>query len=448
MRGLLISAMASGQGKTTLTCGLMAAFQSRGLRVAGFKCGPDYIDPMFHREVLGVPSRNLDLFLQGEAGVRRSYAAPRGADLALTEGAMGFYDGLGGTDEASAYDLARCLSLPVVLALRPRGSSLTLAAQVKGLMDFRPETHIAALVLTCCKPGLHGHLAPILEKETGLPVAGYLPPMEEAELPSRHLGLYTAGEIDDLRGRFAAVGAQLEETVDLDRLLALAGGEQREETARPRPEPVCTIAVARDEAFCFCYPDNLEALEAAGARLAFFSPLRDEKPPEPIHGLYLVGGYPELYARKLGENTSMREQLRRLVTAGLPTVAECGGFLYLQRSLEDEQGESRPMTGALDGAGYRTEGLRRFGYLELTAREDSMLFRAGERIPAHEFHYWDCTRNGEDLSAEKPLSGRSWRCGRAGENLYAAFPHLHFGGVLPLGERFVRAAKKWRERYG
>ena len=449
MKGLLVSAMASGQGKTILTCGLMAAFQQRGVPVAGFKCGPDYIDPMFHTQVLGVPSRNLDLFLQGDAGVRQSYGrAADQAQLALVEGAMGFYDGVGGTDRASAYAVARLLHLPVVLAVRPKGSSLTLAAQVKGLMDFRGENQISALVLTCCKSSLHSYLAPILEGETGIPVLGYLPPMEEAELPSRHLGLYTAGEVAHLRERFAAVAGQLEDTVDLDRLLSLAGGGVTGEKRPHNPDPVCTIAVARDDAFCFYYPDNLEALEAAGAKLVFFSPLRDKIPPAQVHGLYLGGGYPELYARELSGNLAMREQLRALVLAGVPTVAECGGFLYLQKSLEDERGAPWPMVGALDGAGFRTRRLQRFGYGELTARGDSLLLRAGEKAPFHEFHYWDCTQNGEAFLAAKPTSDRSWLCGAAGESLYAAFPHLHFGGKLPFAERFVQKAKEWKEKHG
>lgn len=447
MRGLMISAMGSGQGKTVLTCGLMTAIKRRGMAVAGFKCGPDYIDPMFHTQILGVPSRNLDLFLQGEAGVQRSYAAAGAADLALVEGAMGFYDGVGGTDQASAYAVAKLLRLPVVLAIRPKGSSLTLAAQVKGLVDFRRENQIAALVLTCCTPGLSAHLTPILERETGLSVLGYLPPMEEAELPSRHLGLYTAGEVAHLQERFAAVAEQLEKTVDLDRLLALAGGEAAGEQPVALSKPVCTIAVARDEAFCFYYPDNLEALEAEGAKLAFFSPLRDEVPPA-ADGLYLGGGYPEVYAQRLSENQAMRENIRALVVAGLPTVAECGGFLYLQKTLEDEQGTTWPMVGALEGAGFRTQRLQRFGYGELTAQGDSLLFRAGEKAPFHEFHYWDCTQNGTDFLAKKPTGQTSWRCGVAQETLYAAFPHLHFGGELPMAERFVQKAKEWNKKHG
>jgi len=431
MRALMISALSSGGGKTTLTCGLLSAMKSRGLKPQAFKCGPDYIDPMFHTRVLGVPSRNLDLFLQGEAGVRRTFTKAAGAELALVEGAMGFYDGMKGTDRASAWAVAETLELPVLLAVRPQGASLTLAAQIRGVMAFRCPNHIAGLFLTGCKPGLHAHLKPVLERETRLPVLGYLPPMEEARLPSRHLGLLTAGEIDDLNARFAAVGAQLEKTADLDSILSLTAEVEvpkiREESHTPR----CTVAVARDEAFCFCYAGNLDALERAGAELRFFSPLRDKELPE-ADGLYLPGGYPELYARQLSENETMRESVRQAAASGLPTVAECGGFLYLQQTLEDDTGDVWPMAGVLPGAGSRTDHLQRFGYKELAAKADSLLFRAGETVPAHEFHYWDCTEYGPVLT----------------KTMYAAFPHLHFGGALPLAERFVEQAAQWREEHG
>ena len=428
MKRLMISAMSSGSGKTTLTCGLLAAWKARGLDLRAFKCGPDYIDPMFHSQVLGVPSRNLDLFLQGEAGVRRTFAWAAGTDLALAEGAMGFYDGRKGTDQASAWAAAEALDLPVLLAVRPQGASLTLAAQVRGLMEFRQPSHIAGLVLTGCKPGLYDHLAPILERETGLPVLGHLPPMEEAVLPSRHLGLWTAGEISDLTARFAAIGAQLERSVDLDALLSLAAEAEAPAVREDYAEPRSTIAVARDEAFCFCYADNLDALERAGAELAYFSPLRDRELPSQADGLYLVGGYPELYARQLSENGAMRKSIRQAVAAGLPTVAECGGFLYLQQTLEDDRGGVWPMAGALPGAGFRTDRLQRFGYKVLTAGADSLLLRQGEVVSAHEFHYWDCTEREPVLTP----------------SLYAAFPHLHFGGEMPLAERFVEAAVRWR----
>lgn len=443
MKRIMIAAMGSGSGKTVLTCGLLRALQRRGISAEGFKCGPDYIDPMFHRRVLGLPSRNLDLFLQGADGVLRTLSRQR-AEIALLEGAMGFYDGLGGTDEASGWHVAETADVPALLALRPKGASLTLAAQVRGLLEFRRPSHIAGLLLTECAPALHAHLKPLLERETGLPVLGYLPPMEEARLESRHLGLLTADEVANFDRRFDAVAGTLEKTVDLGLLLELA-----KEAAPSKPAVLpsfgcrCAVAVARDDAFCFYYADNLDALRAAGAELRFFSPLADSALPE-ADGLYLGGGYPELHAGVLGENRAMLACVRRAVAGGLPTVAECGGFLYLQQSLRSPEGTACPMAGVLPGSGFPTDRLRRFGYLSLSAGGDSLLFRRGEAVPAHEFHYWDCTENGGDLTAVKP-DGRQWRCGFASPTLYAAFPHLHFNGALPLAERFAAAAEQYRK---
>ena len=458
MKTLLLTAMGSGAGKTVTSCAILAALKKRGVRLSAFKCGPDYIDPMFHERALGVPCRNLDLFLQGEDGVRFTLARA-GADFALIEGAMGYYDGLNCTDKASAYDLARLTGTPAVLAVPPQGSALTLAAQICGLLNFRPESGIAALILTSCPEKRAAALAPILERETGLPVLGFLPPMEEARFESRHLGLMTAQEIDGLEARLAALGDAAERCLDLDRLLAL--GKVFPVSATPLPPlkrspilsalPQCLsraclatarIAVARDEAFCFLYADNLDTLRGAGAELVFFSPLHDAALPD-ADGLYLPGGYPELHARALSENETMRRSIMEAVGRGLPTVAECGGFLYLQQSLEDAEGHSFPQCGALPGHGFKTERLQRFGYLTLRAPLDSLLFRAGEKFPAHEFHYWDSTENGAALCAEK-ADGRTWRCGFATPSLYAAFPHLHFGGEKPLAERFVKACEQWK----
>ena len=437
----MLAAMHSSAGKTVFSCGLMAALRARGHEVRAFKCGPDYIDPMFHSRVLGVDSRNLDLFLQGEAGVRRSLARGAG-EIAVLEAAMGYYDGLGGTDAASAYALARLTKTPVLLVLRPKGSALTLAAQIRGLRDFRPESGLKGILLNDCPEKLYAGLRGPLEKETGLPVLGFLPPMAEARIESRHLGLLTAGEIDDLTARFHAIAAQMERSVDLDRVLSLAA-EDAAEPAPPPGTPRCRIALARDEAFCFSYRDSLDALTEAGAELIPFSPLHDRRLPAGIDGLLLPGGYPELYARALAENTSMRESIRTAVEAGLPTIAECGGFLYLGQSLADETGTAYPMCGLLPGRGFGTGRLQRFGYWTLCAERDSLLFRSGERIPVHEFHYWDSSANGADLLAEK-ADGRSFRCGFVSESLYAAFAHLHLDGEAHLAQRFVKACEAWR----
>ncbi|WP_283124272.1 cobyrinate a,c-diamide synthase [Angelakisella massiliensis] len=447
MSRIMLAAMSSGSGKTTVTWGLLAALRDRGVDVRAFKCGPDYIDPMFHTRLLGIPGRNLDLFLQGERAVKRTLSR-HGGSLAVLEGAMGFYDGVGGTHEASAWDVANRTSTPVILVVCPGGSSLTLAAQVKGLRQFRRASRLAGIILNRCTPRMYGHLTPILQKETGLPVLGYLPPMEEAVIPSRHLGLLTAGEVEDFTRRSAALGQQVERTVDLDRVLTIARGVRPLPPVEPyfSAPPRCVIAVARDEAFCFYYADSLEALEEAGAQLAFFSPLRDKTLPEGVQGLYLGGGYPELYARQLSENSSMRRSIMEAISAGMPTVAECGGFLYLQQSLEDPEKKSYPMVGFFSGKGSGTGALRRFGYITLSGEQESMLFRPREQVPAHEFHHWDTDCNGESLEAVKASGQGSWRCAFTGENLYAGFPHLHLGGKLPLAARFADTAARWQPK--
>lgn len=443
MKRIMISAMQSGGGKTTLTCALLALLKKRGTAAEAFKCGPDYIDPMFHSRVLGVPSRNLDLFLQGETGVLKTLGGARG-EIAVIEGAMGLYDGIGGADTASAYALAALTKTPVILAVMPRGSSLTLAAQIKGVSQFRRDSHVSGIVLTNCRTMLYEHLKPIIENETGLKVFGCLPPMPELEIPSRHLGLLTAGEIENLTARFDAATEALSRFVDVEALLALASTSEILPAPDTKPAAVrAKIALARDEAFCFYYEDSLDALRAAGAELVEFSPLRDERLPD-CDGLYLGGGYPELYAKRLSENASMRQSVAAAVRAGMPTVAECGGFLYLGAALESDSGAAYPMAGVLPGVGQKTERLQNFGYTELKAERDSLLFRAGESVHAHEFHYWKSTENGADLTAVKPVSGRERHCGYVNESLYAAFPHLHFGGEAPLAARFVAAAERYK----
>ncbi len=442
MKRLMISAPASGSGKTVLTCGLLTAFQDRGISCESFKCGPDYIDPMFHTRVLGVPSRNLDLFLQGEEKARRTLNGQR-AEMGLVEGAMGYYDGLNGTDKTSAWEISSLFHIPVILAVHPEGSSLTLAAQLKGILNFRNPCPVRGVIFMRCRESLFKRLKPVVERETGLEVLGYLPPMEEADLPARHLGLITAEEVKDFQERFRAVAAQLEQTVMLDRLLELAGEIQPQYEEIKLPPPDCTIAVARDEAFCFCYEDSLTALKEAGARLEFFSPLHDSCLPD-ADGLYLCGGYPELYACPLSNNLPLRESIRKKVSKGLPTVAECGGFLYLQEYLQSRDGIRYTMAEVLPGGGVPTEGLVRFGYAVLCPESDSLLFRAGDRIPVHEFHHWDSTNPGTDLQVEK-ADGSSWRCGICDDFLYAAFPHLHLGGELPLARRFTDAARAYHK---
>ena len=443
---MLIAAPASNSGKTVVTCALLRALRARGLEPCAFKCGPDYIDPMFHRAVLGVESHNLDLFFTEEERLRALVAAwCAGHGAAVCEGAMGFYDGLGGTtDRASAYHVSRTLELPVILVLRAKGAGLSLAAQISGARDFRPDSRIAGVILNECSPMLCRALTPALERETGIPVLGCLPPMEAAQIPARHLGLLTAGEIADLEQRLAELTQALEENVDVPRLLKLCEGGQEHPNVEKDVPSRARIAVARDEAFCFTYAETLETLRRLGAEIVPFSPLHDGALPEGAGALYLPGGYPELYARQLSENEPMRRTVAKAVRDGMPTVAECGGFLYLGRALKDPAGVSFPMAGVLDGEGENAGKLVRFGYGTLRAQEDSLLFHAGEEIPAHEFHHWDSTDCGAALTMEKPVSGRSWHCGFTSPTLYAGFPHLYFAGRPELAARLVAAGEKYQ----
>ena len=442
----LLAAPRSGSGKTTMTCALLMALKRRGCAPCAFKSGPDYIDPMFHRAVLGVESRSLDLFFSAPETVRALYAkGAAGHGAAVCEGAMGFYDGLGGvSDRASAWHLADTLGLPVLLVVEPKGQSLTLAAELKGLVNFRTPSHIAGILLNNCTTRMHALLAPMLEEETGLPVLGFLPKLPEAVIGSRHLGLYTAAEVENLQQKLALLADAAEEHIDWPRLLALCEKEPPALPVQPETPPArVRIAVAQDEAFCFIYAETLEAFRDAGAEVVFFSPLRDTALPENIGGLYLPGGYPELHARELSENTSLLREIKQKIESGLPTAAECGGFLYLGQSLTDAEGQSWPMAGVLPGEAKDAGRLVRFGYAALSADSDSMLFRAGESFPIHEFHHWDSTANGTALAAKKPVGGAEWRCGFIDEHFYAGFPHLYWAGT-PLPQRFAAAAENYR----
>lgn len=435
----LLCAPASGTGKTTMTCAILQALQDMGHRPASFKSGPDYIDPMFHREVIGTYSANLDLFLMGETAVRAELAETGGrAGVAVIEGAMGYYDGIAMGETASAYDLARRTETPAVLVLNAKGQGLSAAAAAAGMAGFRPQSNIRGVLLNRISPMSYPKLKELIENETGLRVYGFLPDSPSCGLESRHLGLVTAAEVNTLRDKLSRLSALAREHIDLNGLLELAGTAP-ELDVPPAIPPVCAgrprIAVAKDRAFCFYYGGALSLLEKLGAELIEFSPLTDGALPEGTAGLYLGGGYPELYAAQLSENVPMRTAVRTAIESGMPTVAECGGFLYLHRTLEDETGRPWPQCGVIAADGRRTGHLRRFGYITMSPRTAGLL---GEQpIPAHEFHYWESSAPGDAFHARKPQSARGWDCGYHTPALYAGFPHFHFGAAPEAAARFV-----------
>jgi len=443
---LLFAAPQSGSGKTTVVCAVLRALLDKQFRVTAFKSGPDYIDPMFHSEVIGAKSRNLDLFLTGAENVKRLLARNSlHCDAAILEGAMGYYDGMGKTTEASAYDLARTVKAPVVLIINGKGAAVSMAAIVKGFKEFRPDSNIRGVIINNVKKMTYLFYKDVIEKETGVKVYGYFPHLPECNLESRHLGLVTAGEIGTLETIVARLAKQAAESVDLQGLMALAHTAEplQYEPLEIKPLGNVKIAVARDKAFCFYYQDSLDLLSMLGAELVTFSPLRDAHLPE-CDGVFLGGGYPELYAEQLSKNTTLREELRSRLSGGLPCYAECGGFMYLMEGYR-ENGTEYPWAGAVKGSCWMTDKLVRFGYVTMTANTDNVLCRAGESIHAHEFHYSDSDQNGSAFTAAKAGRNNAWPAAQADASLYAGYPHLHLWGNIRFAENFVKACLRYHK---
>ena len=441
MDRIMISGVSSGCGKTTVVCAVLQALVNRGLKTGAFKCGPDYIDPMFHSRIIGAKSANLDLHFFSENTLRFLLAKnAAGCDVSVIEGAMGFYDGAGLTTwKTSAYELALVTKTPVVLVVNARGAALSVLAVIEGFLRFRPESGIRGVILNQCTAMTYASLSAAIEERFGIRCFGFLPRLDECVLESRHLGLITADEVTDLQEKLRKLAAEAEKTLDFAALLEIARNAPPLDFTPPvLPEagaPV-RIGVARDRAFCFYYEDSLDLLRQLGAELVPFSPLADEKLPDGVQGLYLGGGYPELYAARLEENHTLRRQIREAVHTGMPCIAECGGFMYLTQAIA-----GRAMVGALPGECFDTGKLTRFGYITATAREDNLLCRAGEQVPMHEFHHWDTPQPGDAFGAEKP-SGKQWRCAYATDTLYAGFPHFHFYAKPVMAQRFLAACRK------
>ncbi|MDR2518315.1 MAG: cobyrinate a,c-diamide synthase [Spirochaetaceae bacterium] len=440
---LCVAAGQSGAGKTAVACALLRALANSGFRPAAFKAGPDYIDPMFHEKALNIPSANLDLYLMGKNTVARLLREhAEGRDIAVIEGVMGFYDGIGAaTPAGSTWDLACATATPVLLVENCRGVSLSIVPRIKGLAEFRKPGGIGAVVLNNGSGRLYPHLKRAIEEETGIPVAGYLPALEGCRIESRHLGLVTAGELAGISGVIDRLAAALAEHVDLSLLMGMARAAPALEAEAPLPHTGAynrvRIAVARDKAFCFYYKDNLALLEKLGAELAYFSPLGDTALPEGAAGLYLGGGYPELYAPELAGNRRLLASVRSALAAGLPCIAECGGFMYLHRTLMDRDGNAHQLAGVFPGSCGPRRRLVRFGYAGYTAKEDNLLCRKGETLRGHEFHYWESDDPGDGFTAQKPFGEETWGAAFASESLYAGFPHFHFYTNPAMAGRFL-----------
>ena len=446
----MIAGTNSGCGKTTITCGLMKALMNRGLRIAPFKCGPDYIDPMFHTHITGVDSVNLDLFFVKEDMVNWLLKKHMdGMDLGIIEGVMGYYDGIGTTLEASSYDLAVKTKTPVVLVVNAKGMSISIIALIKGYQSYGGCDMVRGVILNNVSKGTYLFLKDAIESQTGVRVLGYFERQEQAVIESRHLGLVTAEEIEDLDEKVRLLGEIAEQTVDIDGLLEIAGQAVNGPDTTPETVEMLNcgkegepfrLGVARDKAFCFYYKDNLKLMEEMGARLVYFSPMEDVELPPDLQGLYLGGGYPEVYSQKLSNNRSMRLSIKNAILSGLPVIAECGGFMYLSESIIDGTGHVSEMVGAIEGGVRLTKRLGPFGYVDLTTEMDSVLGSQGTGFKGHEFHYSAADNNGAGLLAVKP-GGKKWTVGHLRENLYAGYPHLYFYSSPRLVLSIVKAMR-------
>lgn len=447
----LLTAPASGGGKTTIACAVLQAFVNRRIQAASFKCGPDFIDPMFHSRAIGTPSYQLDSFFMNREQLTSSLIRhSSGRRISVLEGAMGYYDGIAGTTtKASAYEVARLTKTPVVLVVDCKKASVSILALLFGFLSFRDDSAVAGVILNRLAASRYSEMKALIESNLPVKVYGFLPLMEDCSFESRYLGLVQAGEMEGIGQKLQTLAAQAEKSIDLDGLLRLGDTAPPVETQPESLKPAAgrpVIAVARDEAFSFYYQDNLDLLAAGGAELRYFSPLRDGILPPETDGLLLGGGYPELFAQTLSENYTMRESILAAVNEGMPCIAECGGFLYLCEELEDAQGIPFPMVGAISARGFGTHRLGRFGYISLTAQKDNLLCQEGERIRGHEFHYWNCSDCGNSFLAVKPVRETSWECVHTTQTLYAGFPHLSFASNPSVAQRFLRKCVHFRKR--
>ena len=461
----MIAAPKSGSGKTVITCALLHALKKRGEKAVSYKCGPDYIDPMFHEKALGVSSFNLDTFFTDEKttkGLFMKHALE--GDTAVLEGVMGLYDGLGGIrEEGSAYHLAKVTGTPIVLAVDVRGMGYSILPFLAGFLAYDTERLIKGVILNRISKGFFETIKPLIESRLPLSVPGFLTDEKEFQLESRHLGLVMPDELEDMRAKLTYMSEKFEETVSVPAILEIAeeagelsGGDEDNCLPGKAPEAASlpggvpekkypVIAVAKDEAFCFYYKDNLLMLEEKGAEIRYFSPLHDRKLPGDCSGLLLGGGYPELYAKQLSRNKDMRMAVKHAAEKGMPIVAECGGFMYLHSALTDKAGIKHAMAGVIPAECFDTGALVRFGYIEIQEKESGFFLPEGESIKAHEFHYYDSTDNGGCALAVKPGTGKSYSCVIADKNCWMGFPHLYYPSNPVFAEAFVRKARKYME---
>jgi cobyrinic acid a,c-diamide synthase len=450
MKSIIISSNCSGGGKSTFTLALMKALIDRGYDVQGYKAGPDYIDTAFHTYLCKKASRNLDLFMMGEDGIKTSLSKGQG-DTGIIEGVMGLYDGLGYDSKYSTFHLSQVLNIPIILVITPQAQSNTLCAELLGLLNYE-NANIKGVVLNNITEGYYNLLKKMIEKNTTLKVLGYMPKDERIAFGSRHLGLIQSSEVDDLDKKIDIASRILEEHVDIEEILnCLEVTAQYDEIKNAYSEfeygkkllnnknNSLRIAYAYDKAFSFYYKDNLELFEMVG-QLIPFSPLKDKKLPEDIDFLYIGGGYPEVFEKELSNNKELLIDIKNKLEEGLPTYAECGGLMYLTKGSEENN-----LVGFFKGVYKINDRLVNFGYAELQVSKENHIFNKGLKINCHEFHK-------SYVKLEEPTiyslnkdyyeEQRNWQCGYIKNNVIASYAHIHFYGNMEFFNSLIRFAYK------
>lgn len=448
---IMIAAPQSGSGKTLITCVLLQALKEKNYHLESFKCGPDYIDPMFHKTVLGISSRNLDPFFTEDSITRMLLAKGQDSrDLAVIEGVMGLYDGLGGIrEEASSYALAKATNTPIILTVNARGMGRSLLALLSGFLQYDTAHLIKGVILNQTPSSFASVLSKEIEETFHIPVVASFPVRDDVRIESRHLGLVMPYELEDIQSRLKIASQVLCENANIEQILEIAKSapkleyDVKRDIKQKLTEKTIRIGVARDEAFCFYYEDNLDLLKSLGAKLIFFSPLHDDTLPKDLDGILFGGGYPELYLKELEENESMRNSVKSAIENKMPSLAECGGFMYLHDTIFDSEKKPYKMAGVIHACCMKKERLVRFGYLTLNSKTDSFL-QKGETIRGHEFHYYDSEDNGECAIAKKPVGTRSWECVHAGSDHWWGFAHLSYYSNPKFAEKFAEACRSYK----
>ncbi|SQB36127.1 cobyrinate a,c-diamide synthase [Clostridium cochlearium] len=429
MKSIVISSNSSGGGKTTISVGIMKALMKKGFDVQGYKVGPDYIDPAFHSKITGKPSRNLDIYLMEEEGIKASYSRGKG-ELGVVEGVMGLYDGKGIDSKYSTAHVAKTLELPVVLVLSPKAQSATLCAEINGLMNFE-EIQIGGIILNNISESYYNLLKAAIEYNCNVKVLGYIPKDERLKIGSRHLGLIQSSEIEDLEEKIDICSEHILKNVDIDELLKIFKETPVYEDNFHLQNEDLKIAVAYDKAFSFYYRENIELLEELG-EVIYFSPLNDKKLPKDIEFLYIGGGYPEVFIEELSKNKSMLKSIKEELDKGLKCYAECGGLMYLTEAIENNEGLKGDTVGYFKGTSKMTKRLQNFGYAQLEVCKENEIFPKGLTINCHEFHKSIVELDEKTIfKINKTMYNgetKNWHCGYIKGNTIAAYAHVNFLG--------------------